>query len=247
MVDKPVPNKSLYLNLYLKNWKDLVREGETLQIKTFGNFIRHYFKWHQSLKKDYWEGPLQDGIPWLTFSAIDFLEKNLVKSDKVFEYGTGGSTIFFAERVSKVVSVDHDPEWFQLAFKQLNKRNCINVKATCVEAENLLFDELPEPDDYETCYSSTGLCLKKYVNSINEYPEQYFDLVVIDGRARPSCIKQAKSKIKPGKYLLLDNSERSHYQLAINHLLQGWNRKIFNGPTPYLKWFTQTSVWQKTL
>lgn len=35
-------------------------------------------------------------IPWINFLAIDYLNEVLSDASKVFEYGMGGSTIFFA-------------------------------------------------------------------------------------------------------------------------------------------------------
>lgn len=234
------------LKLYTKNWQRLYQNGKCFQIKDGFNFLKYYFPWRNSLLKNHWDGPIQDGMPWITFSAIDFLNKQLSKTDNVFEYGTGGSTIFFSQRVNTVVSVEHDPEWFQVVLTKLGKINQNNVNATCIQGEVLTVDNQPDNRDYQSCYSEiTKTFFHDYVNSINKYPDNYFDLVVIDGRARPSCIKQAQSKVKPGKYLLLDNSERNHYQLAINHLLKAWTRITFEGPTPYLKWFTQTSIWRK--
>lgn len=237
-------NIELYLKLYTTNWRKLYEGGREFSLWDILYFIKYYFAWRSSLKKPFHEGPVQDGIPWITFPAINFLKKQLSKSDKVFEYGIGGSTIFLAERVDTVISVEHEQEWFQLVLKKLDEKSLGNVTAICIQAEYSV-SKLSEPSDYESCYSSTGLYFQKYVNFINEYPEKYFDLVVIDGRARPSCIIKAQTRVKPGKYLLLDNSDRLHYQLAINSLLKGWKRITFEGPTPYLQWFTQTSVWQK--
>ena len=114
----------------------------------------------------------------------------------------------------------------------------MNVVINCIQGENLTSDSLIEPTSYNSCYSEQGL-------TFNEYPDNYFDLVLVDGRARPPCIKQACSKVKPGKYILLDNSDRDRYQLAIRELLLGWKRVTYEGPTLCLPWFTQTSVWQK--
>lgn len=237
-----------YLKLYVSNWKNSLRRGRSFHLRDTIDFLKHYKIWCKSLGKSYWEGPIQDGIPWMTFSAIDFLDARLSKNDKVFEYGTGGSTIFFAERVNTVVSIEHDLEWLDLVMQTLNFRNIANVNATCIKGESLTNHTKTKinDSDYQYCYSTkTGLYFNQYVNQINNYPDDYFDWVVIDGRARPSCIKEAISKVKPGKYLLIDNSERAHYQPAINNFLEAWDRTTFEGPTPYLKWFTQTSIWKK--
>src|SRR5208283_402812 len=50
--------------------------------------------------------PLELGVPWFSQSAIDFLESYVKPSMRVFEYGSGGSTIFFARRAKSVDSIE---------------------------------------------------------------------------------------------------------------------------------------------
>lgn len=50
-------------------------------------------------------------IPWITYPAIRFLEPRVQKSFKVFEFGSGASTLWWAERVSRIDPVEHDQEW----------------------------------------------------------------------------------------------------------------------------------------
>lgn len=50
-------------------------------------------------------------IPWIAYPAIRFLEQRVQKSFKVFEFGSGLSTLWWAERVSTITAVEHDPEW----------------------------------------------------------------------------------------------------------------------------------------
>jgi hypothetical protein len=238
----------LQLKIYLDNCKNFVNTESQAGAKIYLDFIKYYPKWLVSLQKDYWVGPLEDSRPWITFQAIDFLNKNLSKTDKVFEYGMGGSTVFFAEKVEHVFSVEHDSEWYSLVLDKINTNRVKNVTTACIESEGLMQNSsATAASDYQSYLSSHGLLFQKYVCSINNYQDNFFDLVSIDGRARPSCIQQSLSKVKPGKFLLVDNSERDHYQLAIQHLLSNWRRRTFNGPTPYLQWFTETSIWQKPM
>jgi hypothetical protein len=51
--------------------------------------------------------PLDDQIPWITFEARHFVERVLTPESIVFEYGSGGSTLF-SKRVKQVISVEHD-------------------------------------------------------------------------------------------------------------------------------------------
>ena len=45
-------------------------------------------------------------IPWMNYNVISFLEERLGKDVSLFEYGSGNSTLFFADLVDKVVSVE---------------------------------------------------------------------------------------------------------------------------------------------
>ncbi len=55
------------------------------------------------------------------------------------------------------------------------------------------------------------MSFEKYVRSIDRFIDKSLDLVIIDGRARLSCITHALKKIRPGGYLMLDDSERERY------------------------------------
>jgi len=58
-------------------------------------------------------------IPWFTYPAIEYLN-NLDLSDlKVFEYGSGFSTLYWSKRCKYVVSVEHDEEWFNLISEKI--------------------------------------------------------------------------------------------------------------------------------
>jgi len=50
-------------------------------------------------------------IPWISYPAIKMLEKILKPEMRVFEWGVGGSTLFFSARVRQLVSIEHDLQW----------------------------------------------------------------------------------------------------------------------------------------
>lgn len=56
-------------------------------------------------------------VPWISPAAIDFLAGILTPDMEVIEHGSGGSTLFMAERVSKVTAYEVDPDW-QAIVKQ---------------------------------------------------------------------------------------------------------------------------------
>ncbi len=58
-------------------------------------------------------------LPWVTYPFIDFISDRLNRGMKLFEYGSGNSTIFYAERVGSITSVEHDKGWYEHVNKQL--------------------------------------------------------------------------------------------------------------------------------
>ena len=182
--------------------------------------------------------PLADATPWLTFEAIRWLASNMDSSMRVFEYGSGGSTLFFARRVLEVVSVEHDPEWHTRTAEALaaaGVRNCTYLLRP------------PEPQMDARFASSDpayeGLDFAAYVAAVDDYPDESFDLVSVDGRARTACVLAARSKVKPGGLLLLDNSDRPQYGAATD-ALSPFERLDFRGIAPYATEVTQTTIWR---
>lgn len=170
----------------------------------------------------------------------------------VFEYGCGGSTVFLAQRVKSLVSVEHDQQWFKRTRAAVQAKPGVSWQGEFIPCTpDLEFDD-SKYDDPDYYYSSddeyAGKSFLEYARFIDNYPNEYFDLVIVDGRARPSCLKHGIPKVKPGGYLMLDNSDRNYY-------LSGLDRKRLNGdfklvldslgPGPYVPYFWGTSIWQR--
>ena len=50
-------------------------------------------------------------VPYITYPALRQL-RNIIRPDfRVFEYGSGGSSLWWAGLVAEVISVKHDPGW----------------------------------------------------------------------------------------------------------------------------------------
>ena len=92
-------------------------------------------------------------IPWVTYSFISYIENRLNKSMSIFEYGSGNSTLFYAEKVNRVISVEHDKKWHEKLIENIPE----NVK--------LIHCELKYGGDYCKSVVSTD---RKF--SITVYP-----------------------------------------------------------------------------
>jgi len=207
-----------------------------------------YSEWMRSLEEG--RTPLSDQIPWITFAAREFLVKNLRPTFTVFEYGSGGSTLFFAQRVKEVVTVEHDPDWHGQVQVALRENNVSNCTLSLIPPTLGLYLDNTSPADPLAYASANKTYLDHhfydYVTLIDQYPDEHFDLVAVDGRARPSCINHAQSKVKKGGFLLLDNAERDWYQGSMQ-LLDGWNIRHSNkGLIPYIRGHVQTTIWEKS-
>lgn len=183
-------------------------------------------------------------IPWITSDATKWMERYLSKEMVVFEYGSGGSTLYIAPRVKKIISLEYDVSWykkirFYIRFNNINNCQLELIKPE-LEANKKHYSS--KSFDYK---SSNGyysdFSFEKYCKYINTFPDKYFDLIIVDGRSRNSCVLESMKKIKDGGYILLDDSQRDEYNLGINYL-SNLRRIDFPGFDPFKKSFLKTTT-----
>jgi hypothetical protein len=209
--------------------------------------VSFFPRWYKYLNNE--ASPVQNELPWITFPAIRFLESSLTKDMVVYEYGSGGSTLFFAKRVKQVYSVEHNEDWFLIISTAIKEKGHSNWSGRLIEPVHDA-ECLGKSSSNSNAYVSgspdfKGYSFKSYVESIDDFPNEYFDLILIDGRARPSCFRHAIPKVRTGGYIMWDNTERSYYLEEIPSLPGEWLRSDFPGPGPYVSFFTQTSIWMR--
>lgn len=175
-------------------------------VLVFLRYPKYIFIWKKS--------PLDSEMPWINFATKSYLDKKLNEKMIIFEYGSGGSTFYFSKRVEKVISVEHNEDWYKIVKDKLDNNNIKNVEIHLCPPKNLLTNESVLCLSSDQNYKNKNF--QEYVEKINNYPDNYFDLIVIDGRARVSCIKNSISKVKSGGYIFLDNSERKEYAVGID-------------------------------
>lgn len=157
----------------------------------------------------------------------------------VFEYGSGGSTLFFSERAGTVISIEHNPLWYEKVvsmLQELNKQNIIYSLIVPEPTGEMAKGDCADPENYRSCFAEyKGMDFSAYSKAIELYPDNRFDLVVVDGRARPSCIAHSIPKVKTGGMLLVDNADRQYYLKPFPELLDSkkWKQIKFRGHCPY--------------
>lgn len=193
---------------------------------------------------------MDHGLPWLPFSVTRWLNLHLDPCMRVFEWGSGASTVFFGGRVSQVVSIEYNPDWYARVSREVANRSLTNVTLCHVPPEDQRQAlELASPDDLSR-YSTgdrenRGRFFVSYVRAILKHPEESFDVVVVDGRTRPECMRTCASRVKPGGIVVLDDSQRAEYAGAVAHFAaEGWRITRFSGPGPGKIW---PPFWEATV
>lgn len=140
--------------------------------------------------------PLDIEKPWFSWPSIDFLSSYVTPSMRVFEYGSGGSTIFFARRAGKVVSSEDDPQWSQIVGSHCKQSGVNNA-----EVRNTRLD----------CASLQVFASCEYVTSLDDR----YDIIVVDGSEkwpieilRPTCFYHAEMYVAAGGIIVVDDAWR---------------------------------------
>jgi precorrin-6B methylase 2 len=207
----------------------------------FPRQLKYVRRWRKSLRKG--ASPITDAQPWVSYGCIDFLNKTIKDDMKVFEYGSGGSTLFFASRAGKVYSVEHDNDWFKIMNGIINKKSINNVIYKLQKPTKLKKEEYHK-SHYGSSRDAT-ITFENYVKEINKYPNNFFDIVVVDGRSRNACVVEAFSKVKHKGYIVLDNSQREDYYPAFQFMQsKKCHLKRYFGLLGYETFLNETAVWK---
>jgi len=123
------------------------------------------------------------------------------------------SSLWYAQRVAEVVSVEHDPHWATLV-RAVAPENCQVVLAT---------------EDHD------------YLDTISGF--EAFDLVVIDGVRRTEAAIAALGNLTAAGVMIWDNSDWAEFLDVFPTLQEhGFKRIAFSGMGPVNRYGWETSV-----
>ncbi len=142
--------------------------------------------------------------PWLVRTMVDILDNWLVPEDRGIEWGSGRSTIWLAERIGSLVSVEHNPAWYGRISAELKARGLENV-------------------EYHLCEDA-----HEYSRLADNFSLEGFDFCFVDGEARDHCALKAISLLKPGGILIVDNC--NWYLPTPKHSRSPFSRNSHLGP-----------------
>ena len=158
-------------------------------------------------------------LPWCTYAYIHFISPRLLPTFDVFEYGAGNSTRWYAPRVRHVWAVENDQEWMNYLQPLL-------------------------PGNVTITYQDTTAG-DAYPNEVGRDGRNYH-LIVVDGRRRHDCTVRAIDQLTPDGVLVLDDSQRPHYQRAVQVLTErGFRRLEFISLAPGSGGMNNTSLFYR--
>jgi hypothetical protein len=174
-------------------------------------------------------------LAWWTYGAISEVEHHLdalAGRARVFEYGSGASTLWLSRRAGEVHSVEHDRQFFQYLTPRLSEHPSVSLRL--VEAVPSALPAVPSQR-----HGHAGLDFSDYVASVDDVPGE-LDLVVVDGRARVASARRALPRLAEGGLLLLDNANRAEYASVVNDPTLAV--QVLRGATPCLPYPTSTAL-----
>lgn len=122
--------------------------------------------------------------PWINRQAISILSYLLKPSDVGLEWGSGRSTLWFARRLAKLTSVEHDAIWHINIKNQMAEAGITNVEYLFCEDE------------------------KSYMGVIDRFSQNSLDFVIVDGGPRSVCAIRSLENIRHGGILVIDDAHR---------------------------------------
>jgi len=177
-------------------------------------------------------------IPWWTYGAIDAVERHLEALQgraRVFEFGSGASTVWLGRRSAEVYSVEHDD-----VFAGIMRRVLVDARVsdtvTLIEARP---STSPAPRVRSGRPGEDELEFAGYVDALTQVGGE-FDVICVDGRARVACALAAVEHLAPDGILVWDDSQRPRYADGIRRT--GLKLHRFRGFAPSLPYPRESAV-----
>ena len=117
-------------------------------------------------------------IPWYTYPATEYLKRFDFSDKRIFEWGCGNSSLFWAQRSKEIISVEDNKKWFDI----VDKNKFADQKIILLEKK------------------------EDYIRAIADQKER-FDVVIIDAEHRYECAKRLVASCQGVGLVILDNSD----------------------------------------
>ncbi len=181
-----------------------------------------FWTWLQTRRSPLLKSPL----PLLTWESIDFLKETLPDDPEVVEVGAGNSTLWLLAQGARVTTIEHCPRWAKL------------VEDAAIERFG------PEIGERFSLHVNEG---HEAIELLENMPPASVDLALVDSAnghtQRWRALTAVRSKVRPGGFLALDNSDHPNNWGAAG-ILNDLSSLRFTGYGPMCAVVTQTQIWR---
>lgn len=166
-------------------------------------------------------------MPYFTHPFLDILKTWNLSESRIFEWGSGYSTLWFARHCKSIVSVEHSEYWakaLRVYAVTMNGQGAGNY----VTAAHPSIVHIPTPSND----INNGGVTHDYCHFVNRY-DFLFDIVIVDGIYRNQCVMNALKMIKPGGILIYDNWKQASCDIdvsPIEEMLSRYEHYSFKQP-----------------
>jgi hypothetical protein len=123
---------------------------------------------------------------------VEYILNKINKDSLVLEWGSGGSTLFFANYCKELHSIEHNFLFYIITKTGLYHKNLLDkVKLHFVEPH----ESITKGCSYEQ--------VKDYVDIIDKIGITKYNIVIIDGRGRKFCAEKAYDYIDENSFIFL--------------------------------------------
>ncbi|EHR73395.1 hypothetical protein BurJ1DRAFT_4609 [Burkholderiales bacterium JOSHI_001] len=209
---KPSPTRRLLKALF-----KIVPNPARKSLTNFHALARHYGQFTSMRKRSCVD---RDGaaIPWYTYPAIEYLSNLDFSAKRVFEYGSGNSSVWWAGRCQHLIAIESDDGWYR------------QIKAATTALGNFDYRQAGERQAYVQQPGLDGA-----------------DVVIIDGLYRADCADHVVALVNQGRLnpnlVVFDNAD--WYPGTMKRLyaaLPGWVQVDFAGFGPINDYTWTTSL-----
>lgn len=151
-------------------------------------------------------------LPWLTHPALEVIKSWDLSDKRVLEWGSGLSTLWWADKCKYVYSIEADFKWFNDVVRLKNEKG-FEDKA------QLIYKNVHEGDQTK-------------IEFYTDVPEWYQpNIVIVDGILRYECILKALTLPRP-LTLIVDNWQQDYVFIcpAAEEALKGFTGNVYVQP-----------------
>lgn len=156
--------------------------------------------------------------PWWNPRAIRYLEERLPARGRVFEWGSGGSTVWLSNHGLEVTAIESEADWAELVTKRCSSAD---VRFIPGSDTGTLRSEPQLRDHGEHFFDN-------YVAAIDGYPDETFDVIIVDGICRAECARRSLTKVKRNGIVIVDDTNWSFLSTCFDPFA-GWESARIRG------------------